>query len=115
MGANPSLNDSIVGVHRVDWDIFRATGVAHLMSIYGLHITMFAWAAALVVGWLWRRSYRLCTALLAPVAALWAGVLLALAYSLFSGWGLPAQRTCLMLATIAVLRLVGARWPWPQT
>src|SRR5262249_16887720 len=26
-----------------DWDVFRQTGVAHLMSISGLHITMFAW------------------------------------------------------------------------
>ena len=43
-------------IDRADWDIFRATGVAHLMSISGLHITMFAWAAALLVGALWRRS-----------------------------------------------------------
>jgi competence protein ComEC len=49
-------------IERADWDVFRATGVAHLMSISGLHITMFAWAAALVVGALWRRSERLCLA-----------------------------------------------------
>jgi competence protein ComEC len=42
-------------------------------------------------------------------------VLLASAYALFSGWGLPAQRTCLMLATVAALRLAGRRWPWPHT
>ena len=34
-------------IERADWDVFRATGVAHLMSISGLHITMFAWLAAL--------------------------------------------------------------------
>jgi competence protein ComEC len=103
------------GIDRVDWDVFRATGVAHLVSISGLHITMFAWAAAWGVGWLWRRSARLCNALPAPSAALLGGVLLASAYALFSGWGIPAQRTCLMLATMALLRLCGARWPWPQT
>jgi len=27
-------------IERADWDVFRATGVAHLMSISGLHITM---------------------------------------------------------------------------
>ena len=27
-------------IDRVDWDIYRATGVAHLVSISGLHITM---------------------------------------------------------------------------
>lgn len=100
-------------IERANWDVFRATGVAHLMSISGLHITMFAWAAALAVGWLWRRSSRLCLWLPAPQAALLGGVLLAAGYALFSGWGVPAQRTVLMLATVGGLRLSGARWPWP--
>lgn len=100
-------------IERVDWDVFRATGVAHLVSISGLHITMFAWGAAALVGWMWRRSRRLCLALPAPSAALLGGMVLACAYAVFSGWGLPAQRTCLMLATVGLLRLTGARWPWP--
>ncbi|KRC23883.1 competence protein ComEC [Acidovorax sp. Root217] len=101
-------------IDRADWDVFRATGVAHLMSISGLHITLFAWLAALLVGALWRRSPRLCLAVPAPTAALAAGVLLAAAYALFSGWGVPAQRTVTMLATVALLQLSGRRWPWPQ-
>ncbi len=101
-------------IDRVDWDVFRATGVAHLMSISGLHITMFAWAAALLVGALWRCSQRLCLAWPAQHAALIGGVLLAAGYALFSGWGVPAQRTVWMLATVALLRLSGRRWPWPQ-
>jgi competence protein ComEC len=101
-------------IDRSDWDIFRATGVAHLMSISGLHVTMFAWLAALVTGWLWRRSQRLCLAVPAPSAALVGGVCLAGAYALFSGWGVPSQRTVLMLATVGLLRLLGKRWPWPQ-
>jgi len=100
-------------IDRADWDIFRATGVAHLMSISGLHVTMFAWAAALAVGWLWRRSTRLCLAWPAQHAALAGGVLLAAGYALFSGWGVPSQRTVWMLATVALLRLSGRRWPWP--
>lgn len=100
-------------IDRADWDVFRATGVAHLMSISGLHVTMFAWVAALVVGWLWRRSSRLCLRLAAPSAALVGGVLLATAYAGFSGWGVPSQRTVLMLAVVAWLRLSGKRWPWP--
>ncbi len=83
------------------------------MSISGLHITMFAWLAALLVGWLWRRSGALCLWLPAPSAALVGGVLLAAAYALFSGWGVPSQRTVLMLATVGLLRLSGKRWPWP--
>jgi competence protein ComEC len=100
-------------IERADWDVFRATGVAHLMSISGLHVTMFAWAAALLVGALWRRSSRLCLAWPAQHAALAGGVLLATAYAAFSGWGVPAQRTIWMLATVALLRLGGRHWPWP--
>lgn len=100
-------------IDRTDWDVFRATGVAHLVSISGLHITLLAWMAAGVSGWLWRRSSRCCLAVPAPEAGLVLGVAVALVYSALAGWGVPAQRTCLMLATVAVLRLAGARWPWP--
>jgi len=101
-------------IDRADWDVFRATGVAHLMSISGLHVTMFAWVAALAIGWLWRRSSRLCLSWPAQHAALACGIALATGYAVFSGWGVPAQRTIWMLATVALLRLSGRRWPWPQ-
>ena len=45
-------------IDRDDWDLFRDTGVAHLMSISGLHVTMFAWLAGTLVGGLWRLSPR---------------------------------------------------------
>ncbi len=102
-------------IERADWDVYRATGVAHLMSISGLHITMFAWLAAALIGALWRRSGWLCRRLPSPTAALAGGLLLAGAYALFSGWGVPAQRTIWMLATAAVLRLAALRWPWWAT
>ncbi len=101
-------------IGRADWELFRETGVAHLMSISGLHVTLFAWIAAAVAARAWRRSARLCLACPAQHAALVAGVLLAAAYAVFSGWGVPSQRTVLMLATVALLRLAGRRWPWPQ-
>ncbi|MFC5519326.1 DNA internalization-related competence protein ComEC/Rec2 [Polaromonas jejuensis] len=106
-------------IERADWDVFRATGVAHLMSISGLHITMFAWAASLLLGRLWRRSVRLtprlCLALPASHAGALGGLLLAALYALFSGWGVPAQRTIWMLATVVLLRQSGKQWPWGQT
>jgi competence protein ComEC len=101
-------------IAKPDWDVFRATGVAHLVSISGLHVTMFAWLAVHLVGALWRRSARLCQRIPAPHAAWVGGVVLATCYALFAGWGVPAQRTCLMLAAVAALRLLGLRWPWPQ-
>jgi competence protein ComEC len=100
-------------IERADWDVFRATGVAHLMSISGLHVTMFAWVAAALIVRLWRCSARLCLAWPAQHAGLAGGVLLAAGYALFSGWGVPAQRTVLMLAAVAVLRLGARDWPWP--
>ena len=36
-----------------------------------------------------------------------------LAYAVFSGWGVPSQRTIWMLACMALLRLVARAWPWP--
>ena len=99
-------------IERSDWDVFRATGVAHLMSISGLHITLFAWVAMLVIGGLWRRSLRLLYAWPAPYAAWLGGLLLAAAYAAFTGWGIPAQRTVLMLAIATLLRLSGRQWPW---
>jgi len=98
-------------IDRDDWDLFRVTGVAHLMSISGLHVTMFAWLAGGVAGWLWRRSGRAMQWLPAPLAARWGGVGLALAYAVFAGWGVPAQRTVCMLAGVAALRSLGVRWP----
>lgn len=101
-------------IDRADWDVYRATGTAHLFSVSGLHITLFAWLASVLLGALWRRMPRWCLAVPAPTAGLVGGVALAAAYALFSGWGVPAQRTVCMLATVALLRLSGRRWPWPQ-
>lgn len=106
-------------IERADWDVFRATGVAHLMSISGLHITMFAWAASLLIGGMWRSSARftptLCLALPAGGAGALGGLALATLYALFSGWGVPAQRTIWMLAVVILLRQSGRQWPWAQT
>ena len=105
-------------IERSDWDVFRATGVAHLISISGLHITLFAWLASRLLGALWRGSARLtpalCLACPAGSVAAWGGLALAVAYAAFSGWGLPAQRTVWMLAVVVALRQSGRQWAWPH-
>ncbi|WP_137919602.1 DNA internalization-related competence protein ComEC/Rec2 [Hydrogenophaga sp. 2FB] len=105
-------------IERTDWDLFRTTGVAHLMSISGLHVTLFAWLAIAVIGASWRRlglhGPRALLAVPVPWAAAIGGVALAMAYALFSGWGVPAQRTVLMLAVVVGLRLSVRHWPWPM-
>jgi competence protein ComEC len=107
-------------IERADWDVFRATGVAHLMAISGLHITGLAWLAAVSVGWLWRRSDVWSVRkpwslwLPAPIAASACAAIVALAYAVFTGWGVPAQRTVWMLGVVTLLRVYGLRWPWVQ-
>ena len=103
-------------IERADWDVFRATGVAHLMAISGLHITALAWLVARCVGWIWRRSYMWskaswCLLLPAQQASWLAALLTAVAYSLFTGWAIPAQRTVWMLGAVLALRIYGLRWP----
>ena len=100
-------------IEREDWELFRVTGVAHLMSISGLHVTMFAWVAGLFLNWLWRASPRAMLLVPAPQAARWGGLALASAYAVLAGWGVPAQRTVCMLAVVALLRSMGLRWPLP--
>ncbi len=100
-------------ISQSDWQVFRATGVAHLVSISGLHIGLFAALAIFSIKALWRRSQRLAYAWPALYAAWLGGVALATAYAYFTGWGVPAQRTVLMLLGLTLLRLSGRRWPWP--
>ncbi len=83
------------------WQIFTRTGVNHLMSISGLHITMLAGLAFAATFGLWRRNARLTQRLPARKMAALVGLLVALAYALLAGYGVPAQRTVYMLATIA--------------
>ena len=84
------------------WRIFNRTGIGHLISISGLHVTFFATLVGAAVFWLWRRSQRLTLALPARKAAAVAGVAAAFGYVLLAGFQVPAQRTLYMLATAAI-------------
>ncbi|MCS6944316.1 MAG: DNA internalization-related competence protein ComEC/Rec2, partial [Sutterellaceae bacterium] len=84
-----------------DWLLFQRTGIAHLVSISGLHITMIGALAALAAGALWRRRPALLARAPAQSAAAVAAVGAAFVYCLLAGWGVPAQRTFFMLATVA--------------
>ncbi len=84
------------------WQVFTRTGVNHLMSISGLHITMVASMVLLLVLRLWRRSETLVLKLPAVRAATHCGLIVALAYAALSGFAVPAQRTVYMLAVVAI-------------
>lgn len=87
------------------WQVFTRTGVNHLMSISGLHVTMVSGLAFALAYWGWRRSARLVIRLPARKAAALAGLAAALVYTLLAGFAVPAQRTLYMLAVAA-----GALW-----
>ncbi|MGH8633756.1 MAG: DNA internalization-related competence protein ComEC/Rec2, partial [Burkholderiales bacterium] len=89
------------------WQTFTRTGVNHLMSISGLHVTMVSGLVFALVGGLWRRVPRLTLALPARKAAVLAGFGAALLYALLAGYEVPAQRTVYMLAVVAVALWLG--------
>ena len=89
------------------WRLFARTGVSHLMSISGLHVTMIAGLFAMLVSFSWRRSEFLALALPAQKAAAAAGFLAAFAYCLVSGFAVPAQRTLYMVGVVAAALWLG--------
>lgn len=98
-------------VSQSDWEIFNRTGIGHLVSISGLHITMIAALFALLVNGLWRRAAltRLALPLWVPAqkAGAAAGVVAAMLYVALAGFGIPAQRTLIMLVVVAAALWTG--------
>ncbi len=109
------------GIAPADWQLFTRTGIGHLISISGLHITMIAGLAGAAVHGLWRRSFGMGRRLRRPLP-LWlpaghvarlAAVLAATGYGLIAGMQVPALRTVAML-TVAVLAAWSGRSPPPS-
>lgn len=94
------------------WRAFTRTGVNHLLSISGLHVTMIAALAGWLVASVWRRLPRYAERLPARQAGLLAAVLAAFGYALLAGFQVPAQRTLFMLIVLA-LAFWGRRQPRP--
>ncbi|HEX7388028.1 MAG TPA: DNA internalization-related competence protein ComEC/Rec2 [Castellaniella sp.] len=106
------------GVDDADWQVFNRSGLTHLVSISGSHITMLAGLGALCMAAAWRRLRWKGRSLVErwPVrrAAACAALVVAWLYCLLAGWEVPAQRTFMMLAVVAgaqalQLRLTGSR------
>ena len=85
-----------------EWKLFNLTGVTHLMSISGLHVTLVSGLAAALFAFGWRRSPRLCLLLPARKAAAVAAILAAFAYTLLAGFAVPAQCTAYMVTVVAL-------------
>lgn len=93
-----------------DWTIFNKSGITHLVSISGSHITMIAAVGGLLTLFAWRRlQWRgrgLAERVPAQVAAAVVALLVAWLYCLLAGWGVPARRTFLMLAVVGATQII---------
>lgn len=106
------------GIAQDDWDVFRRTGISHLVSISGLHITMIAGLAGALARMLWRHSFGFGRRVRRPLplrwpaqkAALVVALFVAVGYAAIAGMQIPAIRTVSMLA-VAAMALWGDRAP----
>lgn len=98
-------------VAQSDWKVFNRSGIGHLVSISGLHITMVAGLFASLMFYLWRHSFftaaQLPLLLPAQKVAAVAAALMALLYVALAGFGVPAQRTLYMLLVLALALWMG--------
>ena len=92
------------GLTPADWDVARANGVTHLLSISGFHVGV----AALFGAWLARAFCWLYPALLLrlprPLVESSAALLAAIGYGALAGNSLPTLRTVLMIGVFALTR-----------
>ncbi len=98
-------------ISELQWRVFNRTGVTHLVSISGLHVTVFATLAGGLAFALARRSARLTLRCPARKFAAVAGVVAAGGYVLLAGAQIPALRTFAMLLVAAC----GLWWGRPGT
>ena len=95
--------DSVRSEH---WRVFNLTGITHLVSISGSHVTMIAamggWLMLIVGRRLRFRQRALCEWIPARVLAAFASVVVGLGYCLLAGWGVPARRTFFMLLVVCI-------------
>ncbi|HEY9193059.1 MAG TPA: DNA internalization-related competence protein ComEC/Rec2, partial [Methyloversatilis sp.] len=100
-----------IGEQRVippaQWDMFARAGITHLVSISGLHVTMVAALIGMLAAAVWRRVPALALRWPAQRAAIVAGLVAAATYCALAGFGIPAQRTLIMLAVAGVAMLAG--------
>jgi competence protein ComEC len=106
------------GLDDRQWNVFNRTGTGHLISVSGLHVTVFAWLAGGAAFALARRSTRLTSHVPARRTAAVFGLGAAFGYVLLAGAEVPAQRTLAMLG-VSTLGLWLARpgtglvvWSW---
>jgi competence protein ComEC len=88
-------------IPEAQWIVFNKTGITHLVSISGLHVTVFAALAGACALALARRSAALTLRVPARKVAALTGAVVAIGYVLLAGAEVPAVRTLVMLVVAA--------------
>ncbi len=89
-----------------DWQVVRATGIAHLIAISGFHVGLAAVFGAWLVRLVWWAFPMLALRWARPLAEAAVAFPAALAYGALAGFGLPTNRTLLMIAVVVGWRLL---------
>ena len=81
------------GVAREDWRLFNRSGITHLVSISGMHVTSIAGVAGMLAAFLWRR-------------ARWRGIGLPSARrrASWAAWRPPGSRCCIACSRAGACR-----------
>nr|WP_242533174.1 DNA internalization-related competence protein ComEC/Rec2 [Niveibacterium umoris] len=84
------------------WRLFARSGITHLISISGVHVTVWALVAGAALAGFWRRVPWLALRLPAQAAGALFGLLAATGYVALAGAAVPAQRSLVMLGMVAL-------------
>ncbi len=93
---SPSVNDD-----------FNASGLAHILSVSGLHIAVVAAGLYRALRWLLTRSERVALACDPRAAASLASIPATWLYALVTGGEVPAVRSALMASALFLARAIG--------
>lgn len=83
------------------WDIFRHTGINHIISISGLHITLATTVFIFLINLLLKYLPIMRTP--RQIILAWSGVFFAIIYALLAGFSIPTQRALYMIIIAAYL------------
>lgn len=95
------------GIPMADNDAMRRSGLAHLLSVSGLHITAAVAAVMLLVTRLLALSPWIALRWRIPLIAAGAGALAAIGYTLLTGSEVPTIRSCVAALFVLVALMLG--------
>ncbi|WP_431358002.1 ComEC/Rec2 family competence protein [Sphingomonas glacialis] len=95
------------GIPLDDNEAMRRSGLAHLLSVSGLHITAAVGAVMLLVGRLLALSPWIALRTRVPLIAAGAGALAAIGYTLLTGAEVPTIRSCVAALLVLVALALG--------